>query len=236
MRDEEIGQAMHRRNTSASVRARISAAVHAGDEANTRQHAMKSGLSDCKPLNPESESGFILVVVLWILAALAALASSYSVYVGNAAFATHVTDDRLRIRNAISTAIELTAYQFLAAPEKARPAEGMAEGAFTVHLARSTIDVAFISESARIDLNAAPKDMLDGLFVAVGVKPAQAVSFADRIIGWRKKADPAGQNGEVEAYRQAGLDYSPRQAPFQNVLELPLVLGLPISLNASCRS
>ena len=193
---------------------------------------MKSGLSDCKPLNPGSESGFILVVVLWILAALAALASSYSVYVGNAAFATHVNDDRLRIRNAISTAIELTAYQFLAAPEKARPAQG----AFTVHLAQSTVDVAFISESARIDLNAAPKDMLEGLFVAVGVKPAQAVSFADRIIGWRKKADPAGQNGEVEAYRQAGLDYSPRQAPFQNVLELPLVLGLPISLNASCRS
>jgi len=184
---------------------------------------MKSGLSDCKPLNPGSESGFILVVVLWILAALAALASSYSVYVGNAAFATHVNDDRLRIRNAISTAIELTAYQFLAAPEKARPAEG----AFTVHLARSTIDVAFISESARLDLNAAPKDMLEGLFVAVGVKPAQGASFADRIIGWRKKADPAGQNGEVEAYKQAGLDYPPRQAPFQNVLELPLVLGLP---------
>ena len=103
-------------------------------------------------------SGFILVVVLWILAALAALASTYSVYVGNAAFATQVNDDRLRIRNAISSGIELTAYQLLAAPDKARPPQG----AFTIPLARSTIDVTFISESARVDLNAAPKSMLAG--------------------------------------------------------------------------
>ena len=184
---------------------------------------MKLRLQHSEALGPASEGGFILVVVLWILAALAALASSYSVYVGNAAFATHVNDDRLRIRNGISSAIELTAYQFLAAPEKARPAQG----AFTLHLARSTINVAFVSESARVDLNAAPKNMLEDLFAAVGVNPAQAASFADRIIGWRKKANPADRNGEIEAYKQAGLDYPPRQAPFQNALELPLVLGLP---------
>jgi general secretion pathway protein K len=181
---------------------------------------MKSGLANQKP---RSESGFILVVVLWILAALAALASTYSVYVGNAAFATQVNDDRLRIRNAISSGIELTVYQLLAAPDKARPPQG----AFTIPLARSTIDVTFISESARVDLNAAPKSMLEGLFAAVGVDRSQAASFADRVIGWRKKADPGGQNSEVEAYKQAGFDYAPRQAPFQNVLELPLVLGLP---------
>ncbi len=62
--------------------------------------------------------------------------------------------------------------------------------------------------------------MLQGLFAAVGVNPTQAANVAERIIGWRKKADPADRNGEVEAYKQAGLDYPPRQAPFQNVLEL----------------
>src|SRR5271157_5205510 len=91
------------------------------------------------------ESGFILVVVLWILAALAALASSYLVYVDNAAFATRINDDRLRIRNAISPGIELTAYQLLAAPDEARPPQG----AFTVRLAQSTINVNFLSETAR---------------------------------------------------------------------------------------
>jgi general secretion pathway protein K len=184
---------------------------------------VKSGPANRKTLKPESESGFILVVVLWILAALAALASTYSIYLGNAAFATQINDDRLRIRNAISTGIELSAYQLLAVPEKDRPPQG----AFTVRLARATIDASFVSESARIDLNTASKTMLEGLFAAVGVNPSQAATFADRVIGWRTKADPAAQNIEVEAYKEAGFDYAPRQGPFQDVLELPLVLGLP---------
>jgi general secretion pathway protein K len=184
---------------------------------------MKSGPGNQKALKPRSDGGFILVVVLWILAALATLASTYSIYLGNAAFAAQINDDRLRIRNAISTGIELSAYQLLAVPERARPSQG----AFTVRLARATIDASFVSEGARVDLNAAPKNLLEGLFAAVGADPSQAASFADRVIGWRKKADPTGQNDEVEAYKAAGLDYAPRQTPFQNVLELPLVLGLP---------
>ncbi len=184
---------------------------------------MKSGPGSQKTWKSRSESGFILVAVLWILAALAALASTYSIYLGNAAFATQINDDRLRIRNAISTGIELSAYQLLAVPEQARPPQG----AFTVRLARATIDASFVSEGARVDLNAAPKNMLEGLFAAVGVSRSQAAGFADRVIGWRKKADATGQNEEVEAYKEAGLDYAPRQGPFQNVLELPLVLGLP---------
>jgi general secretion pathway protein K len=166
------------------------------------------------------EGGFILVVVLWILAALA---SSYLVYVDNAAFATRINDDRLRIRNAISSGIELTAYQLLAVPDEARPPQG----AFTVRLAQSTINVSFLSESARIDLNAAPKALLAGLFTAVGANSSSAATFADRIVGWRKKADGAGQNAEAGDYKGAGLNYRPRQGPFQNVLELPLVLGIP---------
>ncbi|WP_147262919.1 general secretion pathway protein GspK [Roseiarcus fermentans] len=179
-------------------------------------------MANPKASRPKSEGGFILVVVLWVLAALAALASSYSVYVGADAFAAQVNDDRLRIRNAISTGVELTAYQLLAAPEKDRPPQG----AFTVRLARSTIDARFVSEAARIDLNAAPKELLAGLFAAVGATPTQAAGFAERVIGWRDKSNPA-QNSEAEAYKQGGVGYAPRQAPFQNVLELALVLGLP---------
>lgn len=172
---------------------------------------------------PKGESGFILVAVLWILAALAALAASYSIYVGDAASAIQVNDDRLQIRNAISSGIELTALKLLIGADSDR----QPKGAFTVRLARSTIDVSFISESARIDLNAAPKGLLEGMFAAVGVNSAEAATFADRVMGWRKKTVPSGQNSEAEVYKEAGLDYAPRQAPFQNVFELRLVAGLP---------
>jgi general secretion pathway protein K len=159
-----------------------------------------------------------------MLAALAALASSYSVYVANAAFATQVNDDRLRIKNAISSAVELTAYKLLAEPADDRPPEG----AFTTRLPRAAISVSFVSEGARIDLNTAPKELLAGLFAGVGVSPSDAATFAERVVAWRTKADPASQNDEAANYKQAGYDYAPRLSPFQNVLELPLVRGIPL--------
>ena len=169
---------------------------------------------------PKRDSnGFILVVVLWILAALAALASTYSVYAVNAALSTQVDDDRLRIKNAISTGVELAAYKLLA--------DDKPQGVFAVRLAHSTVKVTFTSESARVDLNAAPKALLAGVFTAVGVSSADAANFAERIVGWRKTADPGGQNAEAEAYKEAGYEYAPRQGPFQNTLELRLVLSIP---------
>jgi general secretion pathway protein K len=244
--------------------------------------------SDRTALKPNGESGFILIVVLWVLAALAALASIYLVYADNTAFATQLNDDRLRIRNAISTGIELTAYKLLAAPKDKDKANGKdkdarpPQGAFTVRLSRSTINVTFVSEAARVDLNAAPKPLLAGLFTTVGVSPSNAATYADRIVGWRTRVgaagqnnaaqdnagqndggqtianqgvagqadasqnnagqrapgqinagqgdagqDSAGQNKEADTYKAAGYAYPPRQAPFQNVLELPLVLGIP---------
>ena len=175
------------------------------------------------PDNPIERRGFILVAVLWILAALAALAGSYAAYTRNAAFATEVNDDQLRIRTAISSGVELAAYKLLSAPAEARPPQG----AFIVRLAHSTVDVTFVSESARVDLNTAPKGLLTGLFAAVGASWSDASLFAERVVGWRSRVDNAGQNKEADAYKEGGHDYAPRQGPFQNVLELPLVLGIP---------
>jgi general secretion pathway protein K len=173
-----------------------------------------------RALGPKRESsGFILVVVLWILAALAALASTYSVYAINAALTTQIDDDRLQIKNAISSGVELAAYKLLA--------DDKPQGAFAVRLAHSSVKVSFNSESARVDLNAAPKALLAGVFTAVGASSSDAAQFAERIVGWRKKADADGQNAEAEAYKEAGYEYAPRQGPFQNTLELLLLLGIP---------
>jgi len=79
---------------------------------------------------------------------------------------------------------------------------------------------------ARIDLNAAPKELLSGLFAGLGASRASADAYADRIIGWRT-APGSGTPDESSYYRAAGLLYSPRTAPFQHVAELGLVLGIP---------
>ncbi len=171
----------------------------------------------------ESERGFILVAVLWILSALAVLSAVYSVYVSNAAVAAHVTDDGVNAEAAVRAGVELAAYELTAAPEDSRPAQGR----FSFRLGRSTIKASYIAEGARIDLNAAPKKLLAGLFEGIGAKPEDADTFADRVVGWRKKADGDGQDAEADIYKSQGYSYAPREAPFQNTLELSLVAGIP---------
>ena len=176
--------------------------------------------------NAPAANGFIIVAVLWILASLAALASVYAVYVANTAMAARVYDSRLQSEALIAAGLELTAYRLIGFEDAARPTSG----AFEFQLGRSHIGVAFRSEGARIDLNLAPKELLSGLFRVLGEKPEDADSYADRIVAWRTKPGPGNQNREVEAYKSAGLNYGPRQAPFQNAAELRLVRGLPAAL------
>jgi general secretion pathway protein K len=173
---------------------------------------------------PNDTSGFILIAVLWIVAALATLASIYSIYAVNTTAASHLPDDRLQAEASIRAGVELAAFQLLASS----PSSRQTQGTFEARVGRTRIAVQYRTERARIDLNAASKDLLAGLFSAVGVGDAAAAEYAGRIVAWRTKADPEkADNPEASAYKSAGLAYPPRQAPFNDPLELSLVLGLP---------
>lgn len=180
----------------------------------------------------KSSDGFILVAVLWILGGLAVLAAIYAVYVANAATGLSVNNDRIQANASVAAALELTAYYQAAAKAEERPTSG----AFNFRVGRSNVAVDFRSEAARIDLNLAQQPLLAGLFRALGASADAANTYAERIIGWRSapgSIDPdAGPSNDREstAYRNAGLTYNPRQAPFMHVQELWLVLGLPPAL------
>ena len=135
-----------------------------------------------------AEGGFVLVAVLWILAALATLASIYSSYTVNTAAASRVADDRVQAEASIRAGVEMAVFRQLALPEKAR----LVRGGLDMRVGRTGVAVRFRSEGARIDLNAAPSDLLTGLFTAVGVDPRRAETFAERVVGWRTKAKASG--------------------------------------------
>jgi general secretion pathway protein K len=110
----------------------------------------------------------------------------------------------------------------LLATPNVRPSRGR----FSFHANRADAAVEFRSEAARIDLNAAPKALLAGLFTTLGAPPELADVYADRIIAWRSPPKPETLDGEVSSYRTAGLSYGPRHGPFPHTSELSLVLGL----------
>ncbi len=165
------------------------------------------------------ERGFVLVATLWLLAALATLAAILAVYMRNAAVAGSLREDELRIEAAERSAVELTALRIASFPPEGRPPRG----AFRFALRDARIDVAFVSESARVDLNGAPKTMLAKLFAALGADADEAGAIAGNIVAWRKGAR---DGADADAYQAAGRSYAPRHAPFQDVLELSLVLGV----------
>lgn len=165
------------------------------------------------------DRGFVLVATLWLLAALATLVSIWAVYMRDAAVTGSLREDELRIEAAERSAVELTALRIGGfAPGEAPPL-----GAFRFALRDARIDVAFVAESARNDLNGAPEAMLAKLFAALGANADEAGAIAANVVAWRKGA---GDGAEDDAYRAAGRSYAPRRAPFQDVLELSLVLGV----------
>jgi general secretion pathway protein K len=173
-----------------------------------------------------SERGFVIVAVLWMLVALSALATIFSVYLSNSARALAVNDTSLQAEALVSASLELTAYQLLLANDKARPAQG----SFRFRLDDGEALVSFKSEAARIDLNLAPKEILSNLFEVLGADEKIANEAAARIVGWRTPPKRSAANEEAALYAASGLVYSPRQAPFAHVNELSLVLGIPAEL------
>jgi general secretion pathway protein K len=165
------------------------------------------------------DRGFVLVATLWLLAALATLVSIWAVYMRDAAVIGSLREDELKIEAAERSAVALTALRIAGfAPGEAPPV-----GAFRFALRDARIDVAFVTESARVDLNGAPQAMLTKLFAALGANADEAAAIAGNVVAWRK-----GTSGgaDADAYRAAGRSYAPRHAPFQDVLELSLVLGV----------
>jgi general secretion pathway protein K len=205
-----------------------------------------------RSLRTSSRDGFVIVAVLWILIALATLASVFSIYLANSAVAVAVKDDAVQNELLVSSSLEFVAYQLLAkdkdtaaptnrgAPTNtAAPTNAAApkeqdrkptRGAFRFRGGKATVTVNFVAETARIDLNAAPKVMLAGLIAALGAPNENAEMYADRIIAWRTTPKPGEAENEDARYRSAGFNYGPRGAPFVHVDELWLVQGLPPAL------
>lgn len=177
-----------------------------------------------KPQGSSScQDGFIVVTAMWLLAALAALAVVASVYVAQSARALTALDAAIEWDMLSSAGVELAAYQLSTPSNVRRPTRGV----FRFRLSNSNVTVEYMSEAARINLNLAPRALIAGLFAAVGASGESAAQFADRVVAWRTAPKPTGNDEETALYGAAGLNYAPRQGPFNSVDELWLVAGLP---------
>jgi general secretion pathway protein K len=175
------------------------------------------------PANEKNSRGFIVVAVLWILAALSALVLIYLSYVSNTAIVVATSADRVQTEALVTAGVELAAFQLSGVNEAVRPTSGT----FNARVGGGRVIVTFRSETARVDLNAAPKSLLAGLITGLGANPSNAALYAERIMAWRSPTEAADNDPENSFYRTSGVPYLPRHAPFPQVEELWLVRGIP---------
>ncbi|MFS8039322.1 general secretion pathway protein GspK [Xanthobacter sp. AM11] len=177
-----------------------------------------------------AEDGFVLVVVLWILAALATFVSIYAVYVSDTASAAAVRTEALAAHGLASAAVELAALRLVATPKEQRPTRGEVR----FRMGGANISAAFTDEAARIDINAASRELMAGLFTALGAAPEAASQHAERIAAWRSpQGAPILGEAPTLGDAPAGEGQRPRGGPFVHVEEIWRVAGLPPALVAA---
>ena len=174
----------------------------------------------------QTDRGFIVVAVLWMMAMISALLLIYVNYVVNTGALAATVTQRVQSDALMRAAVELAAYQLGQSKDEERPTHGIMD----TRLGTARFHIAFRSEGARVDLNLGSKELFVGLMQGLGAASADAQAFADRIIAWRTPTKPGSDDPENAYYLGMGASYAPRHAPFPATEELWLVQGIPPAL------
>lgn len=179
------------------------------------------------PLNEVGSRGFALVAVLWLLVLISALA--VTVVSGGRAELNLVSNvvAAAEARHLADAGVHTAAQELIESADRQRRCiDGRTYSILTLDGVR--VDISVRDEAGKIDLNQASRPLLEGLFTAAGVAAAQSGSLASAVLDWRDGDHIVRPNGAEDLhYRLAGRDYEAKDAPFESVTELLLVLGMP---------
>ncbi len=180
---------------------------------------------------PRSHSGIALVIVLWGLAILSALALGFSATTRTETLLARNQLERTQARYLADAGVH-HAIRLLTDPA-AREALCIDGTPFEFALGESSVEIAIRDEGGRIDLNEAPAALLAGLFEGAVEEPDEARTLSDAVLDWRDGDSQRRPFGAERAdYTRAGLDYGPRDGPFVAVEELRLVKGVSAAVFA----
>lgn len=180
------------------------------------------------------QDGIALVIVLWVVMLLSVMAASFAYTMHTQSSLTLNTLDRARGRALAEAAVAYAAYRMFVQPGDPQhrwPTDGAAQ---RWRFGSGTAKIGIRDVSGLIDINRAnPKLLQHLLMTAGGLTVEQAQTMVDRIEDFRDPDDLKRANGAERAdYLQAGLDYGPKNAPFDSITELQQVLGMTASLYA----
>lgn len=165
-----------------------------------------------------------MVSVLWIVALLSIVATGLSASVRTESRAVANAQLVLQAQYAVESGVELAAMNLMYPQSVRWPADGSIR---SIDIGDARVRIATSHVTGKVDINAAPMVLVRSLLFQTGIDANSADLLADAILDWRDRDDFRRLNGAEDTdYRIAGLSYGAKDAPFNSVDELRLVLGM----------
>ena len=208
----QVGQTLSSVNPALSAMARNSA---------TRGSRADQGVRPTSVQRSTRGSG--LLAVLWLSAALAAIAFSLSVTVRGEIERTSTEVDGLRCGYLAAAGIERAAMELLwsaTAPDSKLIPKGSTFVNYVFPSGNVRVDI--IPETAKLDVNKASVEELARLLMALAVDERRAEGIAEAIADWRQP----GSNRFDAYYSGQSSSFQPSHASFREIEELLLVKGV----------
>ncbi len=178
-------------------------------------------------LREKSDSGFALIIVLWTLVLVALLVAQLNSAGRTEAQLASNLRGAAALQAATDGAIQDAVFHLIDHSPRHWAADNKPH---VVTIAGAAVTVRIESQAGKINPNSAPPNLLNQLLRQVSRDPRTAATIAAAIAAWRSPLVPAAE--QAAAYRAAGHDYVPPDAPFESLDELGLVLGMTPALLA----
>lgn len=175
------------------------------------------------------QRGAAFLIVMWLLALLAIILGAFALLARSERLQARHLYDTTQARYAAEAGVHRAVFS-LAIPDPMQ--RWVPDGRpYRFEFGNAEIEVEITDETGKIDLNAADAIVLGRFFEGFDVPMDEANALAAAIIDWRDPDDLESLNGaEADAYEAEGLDYGPRNAPFEMIGELQQVLGMNYAL------
>ncbi|WP_140719823.1 general secretion pathway protein GspK [Pseudomonas sp. Hp2] len=173
-----------------------------------------------------SVRGAALVLVLWLIVLLSAMVGAFALTARVEAMQAGVLRGSGQAREIARAGLEYG----LSRVQSGDPAtRWQADGRrYRWSWDGAQVDIRIVDEAGKVDLNVADPALLAGLLRALGAEPGQDQRLAGAIADWRDVDDLSQPGGGAEDgdYAAAGLPYGAKDAPFESLGELRLILGM----------
>jgi len=180
------------------------------------------------------QRGVALLTVLWVVGLLTVLVSGYSFLVRTENQLARNQVRALQAQLLAEAGVAEALYQLTVVPE---PRRWRVDGRpYPLPFGHGAVTVQMRDASGLVNLNLAPPALLAALLEQPDVAFEERERIVDLILDWRDSDELVRlKGGERRDYRAAGLDYGPKNGPFERIDELEWIPGMSAATLARLR-